>query len=210
MVETPPGWKYTNRVPNERREGLAAPGSFEQVVRLVTEDARVVETRHKPGMAHGLRDCVQPIFILELPTTGDILFNGPWGYRAQYWASAERGLAANAMLLGALKPKLLATVDSDAVPELAKIDVCASLRAASAKIWIQEILSLLVNPPRDLDVDRWVQEAEKGAELAQLGLFAPEVSRFEVKGALLDPYGNEVVPSSKIRRHHDIFHYGWS
>lgn len=210
MIETPRKWKYTDNVTEARRTALAAPGSFEVLVQSVSDDASIVKITAKPGWDSGLTDCVQPIFVVDLPKTGDALFNGPWGYRAQYWASAEQGLAGNSMLLAALAPKLLGAVDTKAVPDLAKIDICASLHAASAKIWIKESQSLLVNPTRDLNVDRWALEAQKGVELALWGLCAPEVSKFEVKGALIDSYGNEVVPFRKIRRHYDIYHYGFS
>src|SRR6202007_1453764 len=111
---------------------------------------------------------------------------------------AGQGLAANTALLSALAPKLLSAVDTTAAPDLAKIDVCASLHAVSAKIWIQEIPSLLSDATADLNVERWVREARNGVELAMLGLTAPRLTKFEVKGALIDPYGNEVVPLRKL------------
>jgi hypothetical protein len=77
-------------------------------------------------------------------------------------------------------------------------------------MWIQEIPSLLKDPTTDLNVERWVLESQKGVELARWGLAAPPVTKFEVKGALIDPYGNEVVPIRKVRRHYDIYHYGFS
>lgn len=210
VIDTLAAWRYTDRVDEARRTALAAPGSFHEIIRLVSEDAREIRARSETGRDRGLTDCVQPIFTLELPTTGDLLFNGPWGYRAQYWVSAGHGLAANAALLAALAPKLLGAVDTKVAPGLAKIDLCASLHAASAKIWIREIPSLLVDPTADLDVERWVLEARRGVELARWGLAAPPVTQFEVKGALIDPYGNEVVPLRKLRRHYDIHHYGFS
>jgi hypothetical protein len=203
-------WKYTDRVSEARRAALARPGSYEEVVRLVREDVREIQVRSERGRDRGLTDCVQPVFIFELPSTGDFLFNGPWGYRAQYWQSPAQGLAANHTLVAALASKLVGAVDVQALPELAKIDICASLSAASAKLWIREIPSLLVDRPVDLVIERWVTEAENGVELAQWGLGAPEVCQFEVKGALIDPYGNEVVPLRKLRRHYDIHHYGFS
>jgi hypothetical protein len=203
-------WGYTDNVPQERRDELAAPGSYSNIVRLVVADAQVVRARAQPGSDRGLTDCVQPIFTLELARYGDAFFNGPFGYRAQYFMSPGLGLAANFALLAALAPKLLGAVDVSAVPGLAKIDICASLAAASAKIWIAEIPSLLLSPTRDLAVARWVSEAERGVELAGWGLCAPAASKFDVKGALMDPYGNEVVPSRKVRRHFDIHHYGFS
>jgi hypothetical protein len=210
MTDTVAAWRYTNGIDETRRTALAAPGSFDEVIRLVLEDVRHIRVRSEPGREAGLTDYVQPVFTFKLPDTGDILFNGPWGYRAQYWVSPGRGLAANATLLAALAPKLMATLDTISDPGLAKIDLCASLSAASAKLWIREIPSLLVNPNADLDIERWVLEARRGVELARWGLSAPVSTLFEVKGALIDPYGNEVVPSRKVRRHFDIHHYGFS
>lgn len=203
-------WGYGERVSEQRRATLAAPSSFESLIQMVKEDARDVQARAQPGYDRGLTDCLQPIFTFELPNTGDALFNGPWGYRAQYWISPGSGLAANAMLLAALTPTLLSAVDTAAQPDLAKMDLCASLSAASAKIWIRESTSVLIDAQADLDVERWVRAAENGIELARWGLVAPEATKYEVKGALLDPCGHEIVPSRKIRRHYDIHHYGYS
>jgi len=210
MIDTLAAWKYTDRVDEARRAALANTGSFDEMVRFVSDDAREIRARSETGRDRGLTDCIQPIFTLELPNAGDPLFNGPWGYRAQYWVSAGHGLAGNSALLAALAPRLLGAMDTRAEPRLAKIDVCASLHAASAKIWIQEIPSLLIDPTADLNVERWVFEARNGVELARWGLAAPLVTKFEVKGALIDPYGNEVVPLRKVRRHYEIHHYGFS
>jgi hypothetical protein len=204
------GWNYVAGFSVERREALAAAGSFEDLIRLVRDDAHEIKARAQPGSDRGLTDCIQPIFTFDLPNTGDALFNGPWGYRAEYWISPEQGLAANTRLLAMLTPKLLGAIDLDASPDFAKIDVCASLHAASAKIWIREGLSILSDPVAELAVDRWLRAARNGVELARLGLSAPQATKFEVKGALIDPYGNEVVPARKIRRHYDIYHYGFS
>lgn len=203
-------WKYTDNVLEARRELLAKPSSYEVLVDLVIADVRNIQVRPQKGTDQGLTDCIQPIFSFELPDTGDALFNGPWGYRAQYWASPGQGLAANCMLLAALTPKLLGAMDIKATNELGRINVCASLHAASAKIWIQEIPSLLINPTLDLDVERWTLAAKDNVQLARWGLCAPEVKYFEVKGALMSPYDNEVVPCRKVRRHYDIHYYGFS
>jgi hypothetical protein len=209
-INTVRDWKYADSVTQSRRDVLAQPGSFEELVRLVTADARDIRVYASRGSDRGLTHCIQPVFNFELPDTGDALFNGPWGYRAQYWASPWQGLAANGRLLANLASKLLGAIDIAATHDLAKRDVCASLHAASAKIWIQEIPSLLIEPTIDLDVEPWVTEAKHGVELARWGISAPCVTKFQVKGALLDPYNNEVVPTSKIKRHHDIHHYGFS
>jgi hypothetical protein len=104
---------------------------------------------------------------------------------------------------------LLGALETCTDRDLSRIDVCAAVTAASAKLWIRES-SLLANPTADLKVGRWMDNANKGVELAKLGLMAPEITKFEVKGALIDPYGHEVVPADKIRRHHQIYHYGYS
>jgi hypothetical protein len=212
MTEIGDAWKYTESVPETRRSTLAAPRSFREMIRLVVEDVSVVRVRAKPGCAPSSTHCIQPIFTLELKGSGDALFNGPFGYRAQYLLGPNIGLVANAALLAALAAKLLGAVDTVAEPALAKIDVCQSLAAASAKLWIDEAesASIFANPTRELAVERWVAEADNGVELAKWGLCAPHASRFEVKGALIDAYGNEVVPARKIRRHFDIHHYGFS
>lgn len=203
------GWKYTDRVSEERRKKLASPGSFDALVQRVVEDFRVIRAYACAGADRGLTDCLQPIFLLDLPDTGDALFNGPYGYRAQYWLHPFKGLAANRALLDALTPKLMAAISPAESPNLGKFNVCASLAASSAKIWIQESSSLS-DTDRDLAVESWVEEANRGVELARLGLSAPTKARFEVKGALLDPYGNEVVPAKKVLRHFDIHNYGFS
>jgi hypothetical protein len=138
------------------------------------------------------------------------LFNGPFSYRAQYWRGPFDGLHSNAMLISALTPHLLAVANPDADPNISKIHICVSLRASSAKFWIQEIPSLLANPTVDLEVEPWRSEAQCGVKLACWGISAPTVTNFYVKGALLDPHGNEVTPSRKITRHYDIHHYGFS
>jgi len=204
------GWTYTDRVSPARREALARPGSFERLVALVCADARISGVRAKPGYAPGLTDCVQAVFALELSATGDALFNGPFGYRAQYWKSPECGLAANALLLAALTPMLLASLEKSPVSDLTKIDVSASLAAVSAKLWIKETGAVFASSDRDLAVDRWTSRADSGAQLAVLGLCAPVVSAFEIKSALISATGHEVVPKHKIRRHHEISEFGFS
>jgi hypothetical protein len=84
------------------------------------------------------------------------------------------------------------------------------MHAASAKLWIQEMPSWLAQPSEDLAIDRWTEAARRGVDLARWGVCAIPVIKFQAKGALLDPNGNEVVPSRKIRRHYDIHHYGFS
>lgn len=210
MRGTPAHWLYAESVSSERQAAFASSNSFDDLIALAVAEISRVRVHVQPGRGTGLEHCLQPVFAFELPSAGDQLFNGPFGYRAQYWGSPSRGLSANMALLSALTPKLLAAVDPTAEPNFTKLDVCVSLRASSAKFWIQEIPSLLANPTEDLNVEPWRTEAKRGVQLARWGICAPEVTRFDVKGALMDPHGNEVVPSKKIARHYEIYHYGFS
>jgi hypothetical protein len=207
MVDILSKWKYSN-VDVERQQKLAAPGSFENLIQLVVDDIREITVRAKSGELPSLKHCLQPIFSFQLPRTGDPLFNGPWGYRAQYWLSPETGLAANAKLIAALKPILLAAVDFEQVPDLKDFNIASSLAAASAKIWINE--SAQSTFLKDLEIERWVNAANHGNAKAESGLWAPKAKQFEIKGALIDPSGNEIVPADKICRHFEIHNYGFS
>jgi len=209
MSDPTADWFYLETVDEERRADLSRFGSFESLVASVVEDADVIRAISYAGQDDGLRGSQQPWFFLDLPKTGDALFNGPHGYRAQYWRSPWQGLEANAYLIASLLPKLLAAIDISTDPKLAEIDVTASLKAVSAKVWIREARST-VGANRDLLVEPWRSSAAQGVELAKLGLAAPRCSKYEVKGALLDSFGNERVPASKVRRHHDIHRYGFS
>jgi hypothetical protein len=203
------GWNYRDHISEERRARLSSAGSFAALVEFVIGDATNIALRVEPGRAAGLSDCLQPLFTLDLPTTGDAFFSGPFGYRAQYWLGPGNGLAANVAILNALSIKLLAAVAACNDERVARIDVGAAIRAVSAKIWIRES-SALLNPTADLAVERWAVAAQNGIELAKLGLMGPEATKFEIKGALLDPHGHEVIPASKIARHWQIHHYGYS
>lgn len=204
------GWLYAGSVDARRQAALATPSSFEELVAIAKVEICKIQPRVEPGRDPGLTHCLQPVFAFELPTVGDRLFNGPHGYRAQYWRGPSQGLLANAALIAALAPRLLASIDPAADPNFEKIDVCVSLKATSAKFWIREIPSLLVSPTTDLQVEPWRTEAQRGVQLARWGLSAPEVTKFDVKGGLMDSHGNEVVPSRKVCRQYDIHHYGFS
>jgi hypothetical protein len=100
-------WKYSAAVSEERRSRLEDAGSFSELIQRAAADARNITVQIKTGRAESLKDCHQPVFLVELPETADALFNGPFGYRAQYWESPGNGLAANCALIQALKRKLL-------------------------------------------------------------------------------------------------------
>ena len=62
----------------------------------------------------------------------------------------------------------------------------------------------------DLAVESWVSAAAAGERKARWGLCAPARGRLQIKGALIDPEGNEVVPRTKILRRYEIQRYGFT
>jgi len=210
MDEITTAWRYTAAVDPARRRTLAAPGRFINLVSLVATDIRDVHVRVRDGKDPGLKDCMQPIFTFHLPSTGDALFNGPFGLRAQYFLDPWNGLAANGVVISKLAPSLVQSVHGDESTDLSSLDVFKSLHAASAKLWIIEDGTQFADTPIGLAVKRWSEAAQNGNELAQFGILAPVPRRFEVKGALLDSHGHEVVPKTKVGRHFEIHSYGYS
>ncbi|MFC6672509.1 hypothetical protein [Marinobacterium aestuariivivens] len=211
MTDILEAWKYTDQVSTDRRKALAEPGSFDELISRVCVEAEVVKAKKDTGSDSSLIGCWRPIFTIELQDTGDQLFNGPWGYRAQFWESPERGMEANLLLIESLYPILLEFIQRHPAGDMSTKDVEQRLTASSAKIWPDESQLCLAGPSKDLDVDRWRTEADAGQWKANVGLAAPKVSKFEVKGAFFDSNTwNEVVPEQKLQRHHEIHQFGFS
>jgi len=158
-----------------------------------------------------LKHCVQPVFdIVVSDVAFDAFFNSSEGYRAQFLITPIAGIIANFALIEALHEQLIAESNRARVQELEAISVPTSLKATSSKVWIHEGDFPFQNLTCDLAVDTWVACASRGELKAKWGLCAPAGTRIQVKGALLDPAGNEVVPGKKILRHHEIHHFGFS
>ena len=192
-----------------RRSRLERIGSFDEVIARLQSAIRRVASRKKPGQDEGLTECWQPVFTLFIDGESfDSFFNAQCGYRAQYARDADLGLAANGRLMHELMDRLLEQAASDS--ELAALPVQRSLEAASAKIWPMDDDLAFTHFRRDLCVPQWVRAADRGNEDAQMGLVAPEAAILEIKGALLDTYGHEVVPASKIQRRQQIHEHGFS
>ena len=91
--------------PSPRRKDLAAPGSFENLVRLVFDDISIIKVLAKPGQNSGLNDCVQPVFIVDLPNSGDALFNGPLGISRTVLVECCTGFGRQRYAVGYANPK---------------------------------------------------------------------------------------------------------
>jgi len=120
----------------------------------------------------------------------DQFFNAVYGYRAQYYLSAEQGNLANRFAIDLLEPVLFSAQSGSR--NLPTRMVAHSLSLPSAKIWIPN--DLLMNPdlPRDIDAPLW-----QGGDYASIALQAPIPYRLEVFGAWLDRFGQEYVVERK-------------
>ncbi len=203
-------WKLSERLSQDRRYSLLEPIEYEELVDLAAQDITQITIRIKPGEDPGLTHARQPIFSFALPTVGDRLFNGQFGYRAQYWRDPYRGIWANAHLIRTFAQRLKESFDEAMGRDPSEIDILSALEALSAKFWIDESYVDFSKPEPDLEIQRWLEHARSGSRQAHRGLMAPDTTRFCIRGALLDRYGHELVPESKRGRHNEIYQYGFS
>jgi hypothetical protein len=198
-------WRYADSVDSGRVQRLISLSAFSEVVELVS-DAQVVEFTWETFEGKALSGCNRASFLLKvLPETYDAFFNSPAGYRGQYALSPTDGEVANRQLLTHLEPKLLSfATERNDVPSSA---ILASLRAAEAKLWIDEseVGYQLgeVNPA--ILYAPWVESSESG-----VGLLAPVGTCLEVKGGWLDSQGYEQCNPAKAQRSNEIHHVGYS
>lgn len=204
-------WKYSTTFDGVRLARLTALKDFGEVVAHMQSSIRDIQLRPSKGREVELQACVQPIFTVSVDgDTFDAFFNSPVGYRASYLKDANQGLLANLVIVESLLERLLSVAQQQCIPELCAIDVRASLLATSCKVWIHEDDFPFQALTRDLAIEPWLHEAAVGERKATWGLCAPTGTRLEVKGALLDPSGHEIVPRQKILRRYEIQRFGFS
>jgi hypothetical protein len=202
-------WKFAIGFPEKRKGDLAGIGHFLDVVALVHDSMHAIHVRPKHGRDEGLKQATQAIFTFSVSREAfDAFFNSAAGYRAQYLVNPLVGLAMNLYLLKRIEGPLIEAAARSGEPELD--GARRSLRAASSKIWIDESFYVFNPPSRDLAIETWEKEANAGSDKAKWGLSAPEGTRLQVKGALLDRWGNELIPQTKVLRHEEIHRYGYS
>jgi hypothetical protein len=204
-------WKFAPTFDTSRRERLLTISDFAQVIELIGKSAHNIQLESCPGHALGLKDCVQPVFTLNVSTEAfDAFFNSPAGYRACYLQDVTLGLAANLLLVEAMIDSLCDIAHRLRIADLGPINIRRSLLATSAKTWVHEDDFPFQSLTVDLAVEAWVMAAASGEKKATWGLCAPQGTRLQVKGALLDSHGNEVVPSGKVLRCREIQRLGFS
>ncbi len=203
-------WVFCPGFPDSRRHELEAVTSFDEIIELMVRRIRDVEVTADPGRDLGLEGCLRPVLTFAAPGTFDAFFNSAAGYRGQFWQDPDQGQAANGRLIRSLMEALLAAIAAADLPRLRSINLEASLRAASAKIWVNEEDFPLESPTRDLAVEPWASAAKRGVKDAKHGICAPANARISVFGAFLDSHGHERVHRDKIRRRFHIHEYGFS
>jgi hypothetical protein len=204
-------WRFDPAFDRERQSKLVALKDFGEVIYLIRDAIQHIHVEPCRGKAIGLEHCIQPIFTLSLtPYAVDAFFNSPVGYRASYLASPNQGLLSNLALVEELRERLVQTAQDAYIAELSTVDLNASLLATSCKAWIHEDDFPFESVTRDLAVERWLTAAAAGEKKACWGLCAPQGARIQVKGALLDSLGHEVVPQRKVLRRYEIHDLGFS
>lgn len=198
--------------PESRRELLEAGVTGQEIRDRIAAQMRIVVAERETFPHEQFGECVRVVFTFEVDeTTFDLFFNGPNGVRAAYLTHPEIGQAWNNFLVlqlrEALIGKALTSHDTQDIPEP---QVRQSLIAASAKVWIDEEHFPFRHPTRDLLIEPWLAEADKGTANARRGLCAPEGTRLQVKGGYVDEFDNEVVPKNKVGRRFEIHDCGYS
>jgi hypothetical protein len=204
-------WRFADDFDEVRRDRLSSIVDFRAVIHSIVGSIRGLSMEVESGRAESLRECSQPVFRLTVSEEAfDAFFNSPCGYRAQFLSDPCLGVASGLSLTEALRPLLLSWVAENRPEELDRLDVRASLAGISCKAWICEDDFPFDKPSKDLAINQWLMEAVRGERKAMWGLCAPRGTGIEVKGALLNRTGDEVIPRDKVFRRFDIHQFGFS
>lgn len=227
MVEGAQIWRFSRTFPQIRRTQLENASSFDDIVERVHSEIGVTFFNTCRGREGLLKNCVRPEFQFVVDCkTFNLFFNSPVGYRAQYLLDPNEGQKQNCQLIGQLLEKLVAHANGN-IPRhpIREDQLTSSLQCCSAKIWIcEDAFDFTPKWNEEILVSTWCQHAVEAFEAfannrlpsppeqekAIWGIQAPTGTVLEVKGAFLDPDGNEVVPKSKVHRRFEIQKYGWS
>lgn len=205
-------WAFEPSFDPVRKSRLATYDTFTKVVEAVVASFEISGAWICEGIDLGPKNCWRPtVSLVVSPEAYDAFFNSPGGYRAEYLASPERGQAANGSLLAILEPKLSAATIADCgTDRLSPEWIRNAFLANSAKIWPDEDELDFTAVTLDLAIEEWRQRREQPNAPAGSGLWAPEGMRLMAFGAFIDPWGNEIVARSKIRRRFEIHECGFT
>jgi hypothetical protein len=209
-------WEFSNTIPEDRREKLIEAPSFEEIVRHIEEESKIICAIKDPIMQHAVPG-YRVAYCLEIdPSIFDIFFNSKYGYRSWYYRSAEEGLEKNLFLIRNLTQKLSgAKVTGD----ISKENVIKSLELPSAKAWFAETGNILCDdcPGKYYAQDdsaeilngRWEKWETSTYPKSRNGRKAPFLNRIRIYGGFIrTDTDKEFVPPNKLNRGTDIFNYG--
>lgn len=226
-------WKFRpKKVEAQRLRSLEQDFPFSAITQRVADEMTDIKFYPEKGKTEAKNKKRAEFFFRIDTKTLDIFFNGPQGYRAQYYLDPQRGNDCNRFMIDILKGKLIEAA-RQASQELMTIEqIEKSLEYESAKIWIDEGKSSLnkkCSDPQEilvLEVPRWVaamnqvlaawnagQQPEPTImDRALLGVQAPVGvgGHMKVLGAWLDVNDRVFVVQSKINRAQQIYNYGFS
>ncbi len=214
-----PLWGFTELVPRERRDRLAAFPSFNDVIAGVVRgavDYFAAEPRDNPPCV----GCFRAFFRIGVQECDyDAFFNSPVGYRAQYCIDPAHGESENRRLLDALTPACLNFARGREPSHFPTKLVSASLRGVDAKIWINE-KDLPVVDEVHIDYPPWVAKARAAANgtltdqaaraSALVGVLAPIGTHLVLKGGWVNSDGQECRVPAKAARAVEIREYGFT
>jgi hypothetical protein len=220
-------WTYA-RLSQDRIDLLNSSPFFRKIVeRLVDEvDVGKSEFTIDRGRTFPVDGALRPVWFVSFdPSLVDWFFNGPCGYRAQYYSSPENGLNANSFLLRETEQKLVQIAKRSDFeymdPDHGRLHMDrdtlqTSLRQGSAKVWgdeskgeLNDVISGGQNSEPQILAERWMVNADANAQKALWGIQAPIIETLKFHGAFLKN-GIEIVPPNKIHRSEDIYYFGFS
>lgn len=197
--------------PSRRERLLDLLRPEELLIRFLAEsvdaalDGRVAIHWQKADEAPGYFRLMAQIPIKEC--VFDQLFNGRFGYRAQYYLSPEEGILFNRRIVRGLKPVICRAYEL--TPLEADLElVMYSLTRPHAKIWIYKEQAAFGDAAENsLTPQRWV---ENGAALGRR-VPLPEHCTVDLKGAFIHPKTKELfIDELKLSRPYDLHCRGFS
>lgn len=205
-------WKYSDLIGDQRKSRMFAAKSFEEIADRIAIESDI--------LCYHLQDCdddrgyKRHIFCVQVSAElFDDFFNSPKGYRSMYFQSPFRGLQANSYLFERIVPKLSTWATTN--HPVYNTQIGDSLLALSAKAWLAEAGLHLCDACRG----EWSCPDDEAPEIIKgrwekndnaWGSKAPLLKKIRLIGAFLNDRGDEFVPATKRKRHHDIFSKGWS
>lgn len=142
--------------------------------------AKWEDARENPGYSR-----VKVLIKISRPLF-DLIFNGPAGYRAQYYFAPELGEQFNRELAAALASAVRANAEVTALHEVRGDALVRSFDGPSAKVWVGHDTKEFGDAPEgELQARRWAESRSSES----LGLRAPYPAnpRIELIGAWFNP-----------------------